>query len=256
MSVASLYGESELNFLSGRGVSKIFQVSAWLRPLFWFLCGQQNAHLIHWFEREPRFSRCRTVLSAASGIHVIFQMSDFIGSEIIALYIQEIALVLNCSGRRSKNTGCSLGPGSAMGKQMFQGLDLSVLEASLQLYCLIGIYRGIDRGLEQLGCKGGAVLVPCSKECTAVRQYWWWMHKGWTQLLLPEGFPVGENHFSSCILYPVCLFKTEAWWAGNVSCDCPHDGFWQHLTMETIRGGREIAFSCCEWAECVGRYFN
>lgn len=110
MSVGNLYGESKLNFLSRRGVSKIFQVSARPRPFFWFLCGQQNAHLIHWFEREPRFSRCRTVLSAASGIQVIFQMSDFIGSEIIALYIQEIALVLNCSGRRSKNTGCS--PGS------------------------------------------------------------------------------------------------------------------------------------------------
>jgi hypothetical protein len=84
-------------------------------------------------------------------------MSDFIGSEVILLYIQEIALVLNCSGRRSKTQGEALAQAQLVGNKGFRGWIYPVLESSLQLYYLIGTDRGIDRELEQLGYKVGAI---------------------------------------------------------------------------------------------------
>lgn len=68
ISPPNLYGESKLNFLYRRGASMVFW---WVHDCglyILFLCWQQNAQLIYWFESEPCFSRCRSVLSAAAGI--------------------------------------------------------------------------------------------------------------------------------------------------------------------------------------------
>lgn len=143
-----------------------------------------------------------------------------------------------------------------MGKQMFQRLVISVLETSFQLYLYICL-TGIDGGLEQLGCKGGESLVPCTKECTIViENNGSWHIKVKLGHCFEKVFVLEKNHFSSCILYPVCVSKTEACWARNVRCDFPNDRLLQHQIIGTIRGGQGIIFSCCRWAEYVGRHFN